>query len=242
MLGPVLSTWLATAVAPWLPLVVAAVAQLAGGWLFLSLRTTEPPPSGPRSRGKGTGLLGIRVLWLVFAAYLMMGVVFGAVDVSTVAFAGEVGRPSMAGPALLVFSLGSFLAGLVYGSRQWRGAPWQHFILGTVLIAGGTGSFFFADSIVLLAVLMFLTGLTLSPTFVAGQTLVQRLVPGDRVTEGLSWIATSINAGVALGSSVAGVGVDRVGSPGGFVVTLAGAGLALIVAMTAAPVLRRRAT
>ncbi|WP_175557465.1 MFS transporter [Raineyella antarctica] len=250
MLGPVLSTWLAAAVAPWLPLVVAALAQLAGGWLFLSLRATEPPPSGGRpgapgpggQRGSGTRLRGIRVLWLVFAAYLMMGVVFGAVDVSTVAFAGEVGRPSLAGPALLVFSLGSFLAGLVYGARQWRGAPWQHFIGGTVLIACGTGTFFFADSIVLLAGLMFVTGLTLSPTFVAGQTLVQRLVPGDRVTEGLSWIATSINAGVALGSSVAGVGVDRLGSPGGFVVTLAGAGLALLVALTAAPVLRRRAS
>ena len=240
MLGPVLATWLAAAVAPWLPLALAALAQVFGGWLFLAQRGTEPPVSGRSGQGGATALLRIPVLWLVFAAYLMLGVVFGAVDVSTVAFAGELGRAAAAGPALLVFSLGSFLAGILYGSRAWPGKPWQHFAGGTVLVAAGAGSFFFADSIGLLALLMFLTGLTLSPTFVAGQTLVQGLVPSDRVTEGLSWVGTSLNAGVAAGASLAGVGIDRAGSPGGFVITLAGAAMALLVALAAAPVLRRR--
>lgn len=240
MLGPVLSTWLATAVAPWLPMVVAAGAQVFGGWLFLSLRASEPAPSGARDRGLGTSLVRIRVLWLVFAAYAMLGVVFGAVDVSTVAFAEELGRPGAAGPALLVFSLGSFLAGLVYGSRTWRGAAWQHFIAGTVAIALGAASFFFAGTMGVLAGLMFLTGLVLSPTFVSGQTLVQGLVPRDRVTEGLAWIGTSLNVGVSLGASAAGLGIDRAGSAGGFATTLTGAALALVVALAAAPVLRRR--
>ena len=240
MLGPVLATWLATTVASWLPLVLSGLTQLVGGWLFLSLRSSEPPASGRRPRGDGAALLRIRVLWLVFAAFAMMGVVFGAVDVSTVAFAGEVGRPAAAGPALLVFSLGSFLAGLVYGSRQWPGSIRQHFVLGTVLLCLGTGSFFFVGSIGALALVMFLTGLALSPTFVAGQSLVHGLVPRDRVTEGLAWVGTSLNAGVALGSSVAGLGVDRAGSPGGFGVTLTGAVLALLVVVAAAPVLRRR--
>ncbi|MPM38197.1 hypothetical protein SDC9_84826 [bioreactor metagenome] len=240
MVGPVLATWLATAVAPWLPLVLAGGIQILGGWLFLTQRATEPPASGAPVRGTAGSLLSIRVLWLVFAAYLMLGIVFGGVDVSTVAYAKELGRPSSAGPALMVFSFGSFLAGLVYGGRRWRGAPWQHFAAGTVLIGLGAGSFFFATSIEMLALLMFLTGLALSPTFVAGQTLVQHLVPADRVTEGFAWVATSINAGVSLGSSLAGVGLDRAGSPGGFAVTLAGACLALVVALAAAPTLRRR--
>lgn len=241
MVGPVLATGLATAVAAWLPLVLAASVQILGGWAFLAQRETEPPATGTPVRGAGTGsLLRIRVLWLVFAAYLMLGIVFGGVDVSTVAYAKELGRPSAAGPALLVFSLGSFVAGLVYGARRWRGAPWQHFAAGTVLIGLGAGSFFFATSIEMLALLMFLTGLTLSPTFVAGQTLVQYLVPAERVTEGFAWVATSINAGVSLGSSLAGVGLDRAGSAGGFGVTLTGAALALVVALAAAPTLRRR--
>ncbi len=241
MVGPVLATWLATTVAPWLPLVLAAGIQVVGGWIFLTQRATEPPASGAPAKGAAAGsLLSIRVLWLVFAAYLMLGIVFGGVDVSTVAYAKELGRPTTAGPALMVFSFGSFLAGLVYGSRRWRGQPWQHFAGGTVLIGLGAGSFFFATSIEMLALLMFLTGLTLSPTFVAGQTLVQHLVPAQRVTEGFAWVSTSINAGVSLGSSLAGVGLDRAGSPGGFAVTLAGACLALVVALAAAPTLRRR--
>ncbi|QGF23703.1 MFS transporter [Raineyella fluvialis] len=239
MVGPVLATWLGGTVANWLPMVITATVQLVGGWTFLLQRDTEPPVGAGRTGGK-VPLTGSRVLWLVFVAYGMLGIVFGAVDVSTVAFATEAGRAATAGPALLLFSLGSFLAGFVYGSRHWAGAPWQHFTLGTVLIGCGAGSFFFARSIEALAVQMFLTGLALSPTFVAAQTLVQRLVPAERVTEGFAWVATSINTGVSVGSSLAGVGLDRVGSPGGFAVTLTGALLALAVAVSAAPALRRR--
>ncbi|WP_291378939.1 MFS transporter [Demequina sp.] len=41
--GPALATVLATTVASWLPSVVAAVTLLVGGYVFLSLRSTEPP-------------------------------------------------------------------------------------------------------------------------------------------------------------------------------------------------------
>ncbi|MBC7297805.1 MAG: MFS transporter, partial [Demequina sp.] len=41
--GPALATILATTVASWLPSMVAAVTMLVGGYMFLSLRSTEPP-------------------------------------------------------------------------------------------------------------------------------------------------------------------------------------------------------
>ncbi len=41
--GPALATVLATTVVSWLPSVIAAVTMLVGGYVFLSLRATEPP-------------------------------------------------------------------------------------------------------------------------------------------------------------------------------------------------------
>ena len=41
--GPALATVLATTVASWLPSMVAALTLLVGGYVFLSLRSTEPP-------------------------------------------------------------------------------------------------------------------------------------------------------------------------------------------------------
>ncbi len=41
--GPALATILATTVASWLPSMVAATTMLVGGYVFLSLRATEPP-------------------------------------------------------------------------------------------------------------------------------------------------------------------------------------------------------
>ncbi len=239
MLGPVLATWLATMVAPWLPLAVVAAVQAIGGWSFVCQRATQPPPAGAAGAGRSS-LLHRRLLWVPLATYALLGVIFGGVDVSTVAFATGLGQAVAAGPALLVFSLGSFLAGFVYGARTWPGRTWMHFVAGTVLISLGTGSFFLVGSVPVLAVVMFITGLTLSPTFVAAQTLVVRIVGTARVTEGMAWMATAINIGVAAGSSLAGIALDRVGSHGGFGVCLAGAIGALVVAVVSAPVLRRR--
>lgn len=242
MTGPVISTWVATSVASWLPVVISAVAQLVGGWLFLSMRETEPPLADRSRTVRGTGVLSVRVLWLVFVVYLMQGLIFGATDVGTVAFAEMLGVPGQAGPALLVFSFGSFVAGIVYGGRQWPGEIWQHFVLGSLVMAVGASSFFFATSIPMLAAFMFVTGLALSPTFVSGQTLVQRLVPRDRVTEGMAWVSTSLNIGVSVGAAVGGIAIDAYGPHGGFGTTSAGAMLALVMALAAAPVLSRRTT
>lgn len=41
--GPALATILATSVVSWLPSIIAAVTMLVGGYVFLSLRATEPP-------------------------------------------------------------------------------------------------------------------------------------------------------------------------------------------------------
>ncbi len=41
--GPALATILATSVVSWLPSVIAAATMLVGGYVFLSLRSTEPP-------------------------------------------------------------------------------------------------------------------------------------------------------------------------------------------------------
>lgn len=241
VVGPVLATVLATSVAPSAGLVVPVVAMLLGGLAFLAQRRTEPPPApahaGPGSRGTVLRDPGMVVLVLVFVA---MGAIFGATDVSTVAFAEEVGRPALAGPVLAVFALGSLVSGLLYGARHWTSPLHLRFAIGVIALAVGVCAFFLAQSLAVLAVVMFVVGFAIAPSIVNGNALVQGLVPPGRLTEGLTWVSTALGVGVSVGSSVAGTRIDAGGAHAGFlVVVVAGAG-ALVATLVALPVLRPR--
>ena len=238
IVGPVLATLLATGVAATAGLVVPLVGMLVGGYWFLALRATEPPPASrdaPRGRGSVLRSPGMVVIVIVFVA---MGSIFGATDVATVAFAEEEGKKGLAGVILAVFALGSLISGLAYGARHWATPLWKRFAIGMVALAFGVSFFFLVSSLQVLAVVMFVTGFAIAPTLVNGNALVQQLVPRERLTEGLTWVGTALGIGVSFGSSIAGGQIDAQGSRGGFLVVVVSAGLAVVATFVALRALR----
>jgi MFS family permease len=243
VVGPVLATVLATSVAPAAGLVVPIAAMLVGGFAFLALRGTEPPPrplvrlpDGGRVRGRAVmRSRGMVVLALVFVG---MGALFGATDVSTVAFAEESGSKGSAGLVLASFAMGSLISGLGYGARQWVAPLWQRFVVGIVALAVGVGFFLLVTSIPALALVMFVTGFAIAPTLINGNGLVQHFVRPEQLTEGLTWVLTALGVGVSVGSSVAGVMIDRQGAHGGFLVVVAAAAASVVVTLASIGILR----
>lgn len=238
VVGPIVATVLATSVAPTAGLWVPAVAVLVGGLLLFAQRATEPPITRRAPGARGGSLLrsgGMIVLTVVFVG---MGAIFGATDVSTVAFAEEQGAKSSAGTVLAVFALGSMLSGLAYGSRHWVSPLWRRFVIGVLGLGVGVSLFFLVTSLPMLAGVMFVTGFSIAPTLINGNGLVQELVPRDQLTEGLAWVGTALGIGVSIGAWAAGVVIDQVGSHGGFLVVIASAGLAVVATLVAAPTLR----
>ncbi|ROS79183.1 MFS transporter [Cellulomonas sp. PhB143] len=244
VVGPALVTILATGVAPSAGLLVALVAAFVGGLWFVSQRATEPPTSetapddgGRRRRGRSAMRTpGMLVLVLVFVA---MGMMFGSIDVSTVAFADEHGRPGVSGLLLGVFACGSLISGLVYGARHWVSPLWRRFVVGVVALAVGAALFTVATSLPVLAAVMFVTGFAIAPTLINGNALVQNLVRPDQLTEGLAWVGTSLGIGVSVGSSIAGGRIESDGAAGGFHVLMAAAGIAVVVTLVSVRRIRR---
>lgn len=238
VVGPVLATVLATGVTPSAGLVVPVVAMVAGGYAFLAQRDTEPPTRAVvagDARGSVLRSPGMVVLALVFVG---MGSIFGATDVATVAFAEEQGSKGSAGAILAAFALGSMISGLAYGVRHWLSALWKRFAIGVVALAIGVSLFFAVDSLGALAGVMFLTGFAIAPTIINGNGLVQHFVPGNRLTEGLAWVGTSLGIGVSVGSSIAGNLIDARGSHGGFLVVVGSAVFAVVATLVSLPALR----
>lgn len=241
VVGPALAAFLATSVTASAGLLVPLVAALVGGTWFLSLRATEPPVIAPVHGVKHRSAIrsgGMIVLALVFVT---MGTIFGATDVSTIAFAQEQGNPGLSGLILGIFALGSGISGLLYGARHWVSPLWQRFAIGMIALACGVSLFFWVTSLPMLAAVMFVTGFAIAPTLINGNALVQNLVAPGQLTEGLAWVGTALGVGVSIGSWIAGSRIDAAGAHAGFQVVVAAAGMAVVLTLAGLRTLRKDA-
>lgn len=244
MVGPVLATALSThhVLPPTGGWWAALTMQFLGSLWFLSQRRTEPTPHGtvqysdnaPRST-----VLTVPAVRSIVLIFLFTGMMFGANDVSAVAFSDELGRRSMSGTVLAAWATGSMIAALVYGARTWGWPLSKQLGLGVLWLAVGASTFLLAPNLWVLVVLYLLVGFGTAPTITSGNNIVQASVPRAQLTEGLAWISTSLNIGVSLGSLVGGRALDAAGSPGGFTLTAAVAWAAVVVFFVSYRTLRR---
>lgn len=237
--GPILSIGLSTAWFPEAGPLLAAVFLAVGVFWLTAQRTTEPVPHPQELHTKGSALRsrGLQVLVVTFVA---TGAIFGAIDVVTVAFAEEAGHKAAASLVLAVYALGSCAAGAVFGLLHLRGHPSRRFVVGVCAIAVSMVPLQLVDSLPLLAVALFLAGLSIAPTMVTTMALVAEHVPRSKLTEGMSWTSTGLAVGVALGSSAAGWVVDAAGAARGYLVPGAAGVLGALVALAGYRRLRPR--
>lgn len=234
--GPALVTVLATAVNPYAGLTVALVAMLTGSVALALQRRTQPPVRPVRSAG-GTPIL-IPGVALLSCVYLGLGAVFGSVDLITVAYADEHGVKGASGFLLAAFAGGSMVSGLWFGSRRWRISLRGRFVRALGVFVVGLLPIMFVGDVRVMAVMLFVAGLAISPTLITGFSLTERLVPPSLLTEGMAWISTSIGFGVAIGAWAGGRLTEMVGASGAYGFSVACAALAVVVGIGGSGLLR----
>ncbi|GEB56150.1 MFS transporter [Streptomyces gardneri] len=239
--GPIISIGLSTTWFPEAGPLFAAVFLAIGVFWLTAQRATEPVPHPPVIGEKSVSALrspGLQVLALAFVA---TGAIFGSVDVVTVAFAEEQGHKAAASLVLAVYALGSCLAGAVFGLLHLKGEPSRRWLLGVCAMAVSMIPLLLAGNLPLLAVALFVAGLSIAPTMVTTMALVEAHVPRTKLTEGMTWTGTGLAIGVALGSSAAGWVVDASGAEAGYVVPVVSGALAVAVGLLGHRRLRRPA-
>ena len=177
---------------------------------------------------------GVALILLVMVA---LSIGFGQLDASMAATATELlGGPQKLGVLFTAIAGGSSLGGLIYGSRSWRFDERQAV---TVLLAA------FAVFLALLAVLLhlgittfwvllpvlFLTGLTVAPTLVMQQALLDQVTPLHRLNEAQAFLGSANTTGAAIGTAIAGFLIDFSGVVASFGGAAVFAGCASAVAL-----------
>ncbi|HEX4830463.1 MAG TPA: MFS transporter [Trebonia sp.] len=170
----------------------------------------------PAAGGRWAGRLAAPALVVIVPAYLFLGSMFVAVDLSTVAFATALGHKPLSGLILGVYALGSATGGLWYGSRTWRQPASRRFTVTLALTVAGVCTFWAMPNLVLLTVLIYLCGMTIAPTLIAGYSIIESTARPGRTTEAMSWLSTGIGIGVACGSTAAGFILDALGPRWGY--------------------------
>lgn len=226
--GPIISIGLSTVWFPEAGPLLAACFLAAGVFWLTAQRATEPRPHPREHHGGGTALrsAGLQVLVATFTA---TGAIFGSVDVVTVAFADERGHKGAASVVLALYAAGSCTAGAVFGLLRFTGAPERRWLLGVAAMAVSMIPLLLVGNLPLLAVALFVAGLSIAPTMITTMSLIEEHVPRAQLTEGMTWVSTGLAVGVALGSSVAGWVIDAAGARAGYGVPAVSGAVAVAV-------------
>jgi MFS family permease len=217
VIGPAAVTLLATEVFPAAGVGVSALLCLAGTLWYAAERRTEPPPARaaatPKGAHRGAPAPGLFVLTPL---YVLLGAMFVSIDLSTVSFAQHFGHKPLAGFILGTYALGSATGGFWYGSRQWRSPIQNRFAVTLTLTVLGVATFWAQPNLITLTCVIYVCGLTIAPTLIAGFSLLEEQAKPGRSTEAMSWLSSGIGVGLAVGSSVVGFIIDAHGPRVGY--------------------------
>ncbi len=236
--GPAIVTALAYSVHPASGLILAAIGMVGGITLLLAQKETAPPVRGDDEGGG----LGLKVPAAVIAAAgvaVALGSMFGALDISTVAFAKEMGYEKWAGLIIGVISSGSFVGGLAYGARRWRTPLWKRLVIASVALAVGFVLLANMPNLWLYTGVGFVAGMAIAPSITSQDSVTQRVVKQSQLTEGMAWLRIGLGAGVALGSWLSGRFIDQAGHEAGLQVMAWSAVAIAVFAIAGSPWVRR---
>ncbi|MDT4946135.1 MAG: hypothetical protein QOH14_2868 [Pseudonocardiales bacterium] len=220
VVGPLIATLIATQVDAVLVLYLAvAVVVVGAAWLWTQ-RDTEPAPHAVGAPRLASPLRS-RGMLLLIAAAAAMGALFASAEVTMVAFCGQHGQRAASGAVLACMALGSGIAGFTYGARHWRTDVLERYRLHALIFAVLPFVFLAATNVVVLAVCAFIVGLGVAPTLITSFGLIEKIVPGSALTEGLAWLTTGLNLGYGAGSAAVGGIADAHGARVAFTVTIA---------------------
>jgi MFS family permease len=230
VVGPVVTTFVATQIGT-VQAIVLALAFFVGGGAWFVLSPEVGRVRIPRSRRKmGAVLRRPPVLLATVVGFLLIGA-SAAIEVGVVATFDQ--GSAEAGTVLAIYAAGSLVGGLAFGHIQI--SPWalarRMFI---VFVGMSLASLFLGFW--WLSVTLFIAGLGIAPALAVMFSIVSASVKFSETAEAYGWVGTGQLIGAALGSAAAGFLIDLNGAAGAFWV-----GIGFIVVGVLVPVFFRRA-
>jgi MFS family permease len=228
-LGPLLVAAAVAAGSPAAAVVLSGAITVAGTLWFATAPAT--------SRWRGAGRTGPRPsaitnpgLRIVLVTTLVLGLGVGAVEVALPGLAVHAGSHAAAGILLGLWSIGSMIGGLTYGSRTWRMGMSTRYPALLVLVVATNVPLIAIHSFAAAFPLSLIAGIGYAPVPACQYSLVGALFARGAATEAFAWTSTALVAGLAAGNAIAGPLVQGGGIGDAFALGCLTSGLAALIA------------
>ncbi|PDP86528.1 MFS transporter [Glycomyces fuscus] len=230
--------------ARWALVLLSVVALLGSVGFALGLRragVTGPAPTDEGAAGEASGgsrrsLLRSPALVALFLMCLLMVSGIMGVDLVIVAWANELGAPQYVMVLASVWALGSLVGGAIAGGLRGRPRLVRRCFgsaLGVAVLVPFVPPVTELPTPLLVAPLLFLSGMALAPTLAAVMGRLGDLAPARRRAEAFGWMSTALGVGGAVAGPLSGGLIDLMGVAGGVggaaVLVLVSALLSLLV-------------
>nr|WP_217361396.1 MFS transporter [Aeromicrobium stalagmiti] len=218
-------------------LAAAGLLAVFGSWFALH------PTSALVARRTLTGGGGAEPLWtgvfvVLVLAQLCIGMIFGSVQTGTTVLATAEGQAGLAGLIHAVLGIGSVIAGLAVTGLPERVLYATRMAVAAIGLLVLASPLLLVDSLPSLIGVIALLGFAVAPYMISNFALAGILVPVHKVSTAMTMLAGATGIGYALGAALAGRLADVNGHTAAFAVTVAAAGLAVVIALTSNKALR----
>lgn len=250
VLGPALVGILASLIAPWVPLAVAAALTLTLVPAFAihpTHRNVVPTPEPAAGQAAGSAATGgqakiLGAVALPVLAMVFMGTFFGSTQTSLSAFSASFATSDLAGLLYAVMGISSAAAALsvAYWSRRFTlHARW---VASAAVMTGLACLLLLPVTALPMILVLLILGLPVGPLMVTVFAIGGVVAPAGKLGTVMTALASGIVAGTALGSSIAGRLAQDHGYSTAFIVPVCAAAGLFLLGGAAAGLMRRRKT
>ncbi len=230
ILGPFVVALIVAVTTPSAALLLNAAICVTGTVSFVRSPAAARAPVPSEHRDPGA-VLSSRPLRALLGPIALMGFSLGAIEVGLPSLALHAGSRADSGILLALWSVGSMLGGLWFGSRMWRSplpVRYRNLLVAAVAL---TAPLIVARSIPVGALCAVLAGLAIAPLFSCQYAMVARTVTEGNETEAFTWVASALVSGIAAGSAAAGAVISSGGVAAPFVLGSLATVLAALTAL-----------
>lgn len=211
VLGPLVATGAVALAGPDVAVLVAGSVCVLGGSLMASAAEKGRLESTGEAGDRALSMVARRIRWLL-VVFAGIGFTIGAMEVAVPALAIETGRASLAGGLLATLALGSAIAALLYGRRNWRTSAAARLIGLALLFGFGAALMATVPGLGLAVPLLVLVGVAMGPAVMTVYLLADALTEGAAAkTHSAILVNVACNGGSGLGAAVAGMVIADLG-------------------------------
>jgi MFS family permease len=228
VVGPAFAGFLLSLYGSHSPLFAGIVFLVIGG-VGLALTSTDHGGFERVHDDHTRGILAIPYVKSLLLSLIALGLLFGSNFVVIIAVAKEAGRVSEGGLWVGLYPIGSTISGLIYGFIHWKISSSIRYTVSLAVMTVCTSGILIFQDLDTIVFWIIISGVAIGPALISANAYMKELVPLSRLNEAFAFVSAALSIGITIGSTSAGLIVEKFDGWTGFYFMTAATALATLI-------------